>query len=441
MTTDEIEGIDPSDSTGRTVNDLPLPRHHACQLRSLTTVVDAIESEIPGRTVDQIFSILTRRLTQGTPLSFAGVWLSDPDGGTLRRDSWSGRAVLKPVPAEITDLGGSMIGRVMLSCRPLQVEGQRAAAEMLASWGDSPDYIQAFLGFPLVRGANQLGVLGVLSSRWLSEEEVRLLALLARRVAIEVIARGLETNQSLDREPSRPEPAKVTLTSFTTRVTHELRSPLTSLRGNVQLAARAVQKGDRDRAEKRLRAALASADAMARLLENVQDMCLLERGQLSLTPVPADLTEIVSNVVRRVVDEGIARQHILKVVAPERMLGLYDTRRLEQCLFNLIANAVKFSPANRVIRVQVEREGDHARVMVIDEGAGIPEDEQDRIFEPYFRGAVIDTVDARGLGLGLPISLAIAEGHGGQIDVRSEQGRGSTFIVRLPLVPPGEVAQ
>jgi signal transduction histidine kinase len=344
---------------------------------------------------------------------------------------------LKPVPAEVLDLGRSTIGRVMLSCRPLQIEGKRAAAEMLASWGDSPDYIQAFLGFPLVRGANQLGVLGVLSSRWLSEEEVRLLALLARRVAIEVIARGLETNQSLDREPSRPEPAKVTLTSFTTRVTHELRSPLTSLRGNVQLAARAVQKGDRDRAEKRLRAALASADAMARLLENVQDMCLLERGQLSLTPVPADLTEIVSNVVRRVVDEGIARQHILKVVAPERMLGLYDTRRLEQCLFNLIANAIKFSPPNRVIRVQVEREGDHARVMVIDEGAGIPEDEQGRIFEPYFRGAVIDTVDARGLGLGLPISLAIAEGHGGRIDVRSEFGRGSTFTVRLPLVPPG----
>src|SRR5690606_16122814 len=134
-------------------------------------------------------------------------------------------------------------------------------------------------------------------------------------------------------------------------------------------------------------------------------------------------------------------EHVLHVVAPDRLPGMFDVKRLEQCLFNLIANAVKFSPAGRVIRVIVEREGEFARVSISDEGAGIPEDEQDRIFEPYYRGAVIDTVDARGLGLGLPISLAIAEGHGGQIDVRSEQGRGSTFIVRLPLVPPGEVAQ
>lgn len=438
MNTNEIDGIDPSDPTGRTVSGLPLRGQHSCHLRSLVAVVDAIESEIPGHPADEIFSILTRRLTQGTPLSFAGVWLCDPDGGTLRRDCWSGRAILKPVTAEVVDLGRSMIGRVMLSSRPLQIEGKRAAAEMLADWGNSPDCLKAFLGFPLIRGTNQLGVLGVLSSRWLGEEEVTLLSLLARQVAMEVTAIGLKANQLLDNELSRPEPVKDTRTTFTTRVTHELRSPLTSLRGNVQLAARAVQKGDRDRAEKRLRAALASADAMARLLENVQDMCLLERGELAVAPVPADLTEIVSSVVRRVVDEVGDRQHVLKVVAPERLPGRYDTRRLGQCLFNIIGNAVKFSPPNRTIRVQVEREGDHARVIVSDEGAGIPEDEQDRIFEPYFRGAVIDTVDARGLGLGLPISLAIAEGHGGRIDVWSELGRGSTFIVRLPLVPPGE---
>ncbi len=438
MTTDEFEGIDPSDPTGRTVNGLPFPRQHVCQLRSLVTVVDAIESEISGHPVDEMFSILTRRLTQGTPLSFAGVWLIDPDGGTLRRDTWYGRAILKPAPAEVVDLGRSPIGRVMLTCRPLQIEGKQAAAEMLAGWGIPADSVKAFLGFPLVRGANQLGVLGLLSSRWLSQEEVTLLSLLARRVATEIIAKGLEANQPLHGEPRQPALVQESRTTFTTRVTHELRSPLTSLRGNVQLAARAVQKGDRDRAEKRLRAALASADAMAGLLENVQDMCLLERGELSLAPVPGDLTEIVSSVVRRVVDEGNDRQHILKVVAPERVLGFYDARRLGQCLFNLIINAVKFSPPNRVIRVQVERAGDHASVLVIDEGAGIPEDEQSRIFEPYFRGAVIDTVDARGLGLGLPISLAIAEGHGGRIDVRSEVGRGSTFIVRLPLAPPGE---
>ncbi|HEU4793233.1 MAG TPA: GAF domain-containing sensor histidine kinase, partial [Nitrolancea sp.] len=374
---------------------------------------------------------------QGTPLTFAGVWLMDPDGGTLFRESWHGRVVLRPVREGTVDLGRSVIGQVMLGCRPIQVEGERVAPELLMNWGDCPEYMKAFLGIPLIRSETRFGVLCLLSSRWLSEEEVTLLSLLARHVAFEADAMGLELNPSLEDGLSQTEPERGILTTFTTRVTHELRSPLTSLRGNVQLAARAVQKGDPDRAEKRLRAALVSADAMARLLENLQDMCLLERGELTLAPVPADLTEIVSSVVRRVADEVNDRHHVLKFVAPEHLLGIFDTRRVGQCLFNLIANAVKYSPAGRVIRVQVEREADHARVSIIDEGAGISEEEQDRIFEPYYRGAVIDTVDARGLGLGLPISLAIAEGHGGRIDVRSELGRGSTFIVRLPLVPPG----
>lgn len=437
MTTNDFERIDPSDPTGRTIHGLPLERQRSCQLRSLATVVDAIESEIPGRPVDEIYSILTRCLTQGTPLSFAGVWLIDPEGGTLHLDSWSGRAILKPVTEDIVDLSRSIVGRVLLGCRPLQVEGERATADILSDWRASRECSKAFLGLPLMRGVNRIGVLCLLSSRWLSEEEVTLLSLLTRHIAFEATAPVPELESALDDGPNQVEQAKGMPTTLTTRVTHELRSPLTSLRGNVQLAARAVQKGDPDRAEKRLRAALVSADAMASMLENLQDMCLLERGELTLAPVPTDLTEVISCVVRRVADEVNDRHHVLKVVAPERLVGIYDARRLEQCLFNLIANAVKFSPAGRVIRVHVEREGNYAKVAVSDKGAGIPEDEHDRIFEPYFRGAVIDEVDARGLGLGLPISLAIAEGHGGRIDVRSELGRGSTFIVRLPLEPPG----
>lgn len=437
MSSSEIEDIEPNNPTGMTVSGMPGIRQRSCQPPPLVTVVDMIASEISRHPADKIFAVLTERLSQVRSLSFAGVWLIDPDGGTLLRNAWSGRSPLITLKEGDVNLGQSMIGRVLLSDRPLQIEVVRAAPEILVDWGNSPERITAFLGVPLVRGANRLGVLCLLSSRWLNEEEVTLLSLLARQAAIEAIAKGLETSQSPEDGGSQTEPAAGALEGLTARVTHELRSPLTSLRGNVQLAMRAVERGDPHRAGMRLRAALDSADALARLLENVQDMSLLEQRKLMLSPSPADLTAIVSSAVRRVEGEADAEHHVLRVVAPNRLLGVYDISRLEQCLFNLITNAVKYSPAGRVIRVQVDREGDQARVLIIDEGAGIPEEEQERIFEPYYRGAIIDRVDARGLGLGLSISLAIAEGHGGRIDVRSEPGRGSTFIVRLPLAPPG----
>jgi signal transduction histidine kinase len=402
--------------------------------------VDTIGSEISGLPAGDIFPFLTRCLTQETPLSFASVWVMDAQDGTLNRASWSGWASLKPRYRDAIDINGSMLGKIMLGQRPLQIHGQLVAPELLATWGNAPESITAFLGFPLIRGSSRLGILCLLSSRWLSPEEVTLLNLLARQVAIEVIVLSSATQPTPGEGISHARAATGTATTFTRRVTHELRSPLTSLRGNVQLAARAVQRGDPDRAVKRLQAALDSTDSMASMLENLQDMSLLEQGELHLAPTPADLVDILSSVVERVQYEVTARHHVLKVVAPERLPGTYDVRRLEQCLFNLIANAVKYSPADGVIRIQAERDGDHATISIIDDGAGIPEDEQDRIFEPYYRGAIIDSVDARGLGLGLPISLAIVEGHGGRIDVRSEPGRGSTFIVRLPLAPPVEAA-
>jgi signal transduction histidine kinase len=333
-----------------------------------------------------------------------------------------------------------MLGKIMLGQRPLQIHGQLVAPELLATWGNAPESITTFLGFPLIRGSSRLGILCLLSSRWLSPEEVTVLNLLARQVAIEVIVLSSATQRTPGEGISHTRAATGTATTFVKRVTHELSSPLTSLRGNVQLAARAVQRGDPGRAVKRLQAALDSTDSMASMLENLQDMSLLEQGELHLAPNPADLVDILSSVVGRVQYEVTAPHHVLKVVAPERLPGAYDVRRLEQCLFNLITNAVKYSPADGVIRIQAERDGDNARVAIIDDGAGIPEDEQDRIFEPYYRGAIIDSVDARRLGLGLTISLAIVEGHGGRIDVRSEPGWGRTFIVRLPLSPPVEAA-
>jgi hypothetical protein len=116
-----------------------------------------------------------------------------------------------------------------------------------------------------------------------------------------------------------------------------------------------------------------------------------------------------------------------------------DRERLSQLVGNLISNALKFTPAGGRVTVRAFVEGGHAVVEVEDDGIGIPEAEQDRLFQRFFRSSIATEQAIPGTGLGLVISRAIAEAHGGTLDVRSKTGAGACFRLDLPL-DPEEVA-
>jgi PAS domain S-box-containing protein len=226
-------------------------------------------------------------------------------------------------------------------------------------------------------------------------------------------------------------------------VTHDLKNPLTSIKGRAQLLRRRLARNParaRDLAD--LAAIEAQADLMRRLLDQLLDATRLELGQqLPLRRERLDLVPLVKRLVEQYRTLTDRHEIVLLVGDQAVLLGHWDADRLEQVLGNLLSNAIKYSPQGGTIRVTLARTDDegeaHAVLTVQDEGLGIPAGDLARIFEPFQRGAnVADTIE--GTGIGLAGARHIVEQHGGAITAESQQGVGSSFHVQLPLAAPSQ---
>jgi len=217
-------------------------------------------------------------------------------------------------------------------------------------------------------------------------------------------------------------------------VSHDLRTPLTRLRGTAEMAL-ASPPDDNAHEMERYREALAvcveESDRVLVMLNTLMDISEAESGTMLLQREPVTLADVVARAVDLYRDVADAKGVVLTAAAPPEVVVMADRTRLEQVAANLIDNAVKYTPSGGRVDVEVRREVDAALLRVKDTGPGIPADELPRIFDRLFRGDTSRT--ERGLGLGLSLVKAIVEAHGGAVEVVSEMGRGSTFSVSLPL--------
>jgi PAS domain S-box-containing protein len=212
---------------------------------------------------------------------------------------------------------------------------------------------------------------------------------------------------------------------FIAMVTHDLRNPLAALAGYAQLLRR--QEAYDERA---VDAIINQSRRLDRLIGDLLEMSRLETRQLELRRARIDLVALVRAAVEQV--QALGPSHAIRVRAPGGPLeGWWDPDRLEQVLQNLLTNAVKYSPDGGEILVQVFDLGREARVAVGDQGPGIPAEVLPRLFERFYR-AENEAGAQEGLGLGLYITRALVEAHGGSIGVESELGRGSVFTFTLP---------
>jgi signal transduction histidine kinase len=222
---------------------------------------------------------------------------------------------------------------------------------------------------------------------------------------------------------------------FVALVSHELRTPLTSITGYLELV---LEDGDRLKDEHRQFLGVVDRNSR-RLLRLVGDLLFVaqvEAGRLQLEQADVDLGALAADCVEGLrpaaQDKGVDLRLDAKPVG--RMRG--DRARLSQLLDNLVSNAVKFtSQGGRVVVALGSSEG-HAVLAVSDTGMGIPTVEQQRVFERFFRSSTVQEAAISGTGLGLAISKAIVDVHGGTIECVSEEGRGTTFRVRLPFASP-----
>lgn len=210
---------------------------------------------------------------------------------------------------------------------------------------------------------------------------------------------------------------------------HELRSPLTSISGQVQLARRFVAR-DPAREQEALRVALSQVARMERLLDELADFSRAASSDLPLDEVTFDLRDVVSDAVTRHEIGDVPRIACRLPDQPVDVRG--DAERIGRIVDNLLDNAAKYSPAGAPIEVSLLVIGADAEVHVEDCGVGVPDDAQDQLFSPYFRSS--RTRDVPGTGLGLHISRRVAEQHGGRLWLERSTGTGSVFALALPLV-------
>lgn len=226
---------------------------------------------------------------------------------------------------------------------------------------------------------------------------------------------------------------------FLSVASHELNTPLTSLKLQVQSLTRTLSRGGLavltpkkvgdivERTDRQLR-------RLSRLVSDLLDVSRMHARKLTLNLERVELRELVTDVVDRMSGE-FSRAGVRLDIAPgPEVAGVWDRGRLEQVLINLLSNALKYG-AGRPVRVSMAADGGRALLSVRDGGVGLREEDRERIFERFERA--ISASEASGLGLGLYITREIVQAHGGDISVESRLGEGSTFVVTLPLGAEG----
>ena len=329
------------------------------------------------------------------------------------------------VPEPLLLVGGDL--RVRLA--------NAAAREVFAARFDPAGRLLA----EVVRYPEVIGILeGVLATgQGVSDAVVRLTdsgrSFELQVVAVEGDADAPETRTAIAIffEVTRLEALERVRQEFVANVGHELRTPLTAIRAAVETLLEGGMD-DGEHRERFLRIVERQADHMGALIDDLTDLSRIETGAVALERSETDLAEIAREAVAQARERHPAAAVDVAVEIPAGTVAWIDRRRLVQVLVNLVENAVKFNRPGGHVWVRAAVDDAHTRVEVVDDGIGIPSDGLSKIFNRFYRVDAARSKEVPGTGLGLAIVKHLVRLHGGTVEVRSELGRGSTFVINLP---------
>lgn len=215
-------------------------------------------------------------------------------------------------------------------------------------------------------------------------------------------------------------------------VSHELRSPMTVITGAINTALTEAERLSPEETRQLLQDAALEAELLSNLLGNLLELSRVQAARLVLHTEATSVSKIIQDAVDKIKRQSPVHQFIMDT--PRKIPPLYaDPLRLERILYNLLENAVKYSPQGGEIRVSVRPQKEHLVIGVSDQGVGISPADQAKLFGPFQRLEESRPDGVRGVGLGLLVCRRLVEAHGGRIWVESEVGRGSTFYFTMPL--------
>ncbi|MPZ23891.1 MAG: PAS domain S-box protein [Dehalococcoidia bacterium] len=346
----------------------------------------------------------------------------------------SKETLLEELSSHAVDLESE--GRLARVLREGRVDFQpEASAEDIASLTVNPARARlirrlnphSFMILPLTSGGKTLGAMYFARSdsslRYVAAD-LAMAEETARRAAVAI------ENARLFEEAER---ALDLRNQFLSIASHELKTPLTTVKGYTQLLLRRISDTDPALSGEILGLIDREANRMAEMVNDMLDITRIEHGRLELERRSFDLNQAVRESVEQV---SIALDHQFDFSLEEGTPAIEvvgDRMRVQQVVTNLLNNAAKYSGERRKALVRLDRRDGEAIVEVQDLGIGIPGEQQPHVFELFFRGANLLGEHRGGMGLGLYISRSIIEAHGGSIGVASEVGQGSTFHFTLPL--------
>ncbi len=243
-----------------------------------------------------------------------------------------------------------------------------------------------------------------------------------------------EYERELQLARRRAEQALQLRDQFLSLASHELKTPLTTILGNIQLLQRRVIRentlGSRD--QQTIQVIIEQTNRLNKMIGVLLDISRIESGQLEIERQPVDVCALVRRIVDEVQPTLPEREIKAECMIPSAVIQ-GDELRLEQVLQNLLQNALKYSRCGAPIVLEVCQHALQVRVAVHDQGIGIPAEALPQLFERFYRAENVDPRNISGLGIGLYVVKQIVELHGGTVIVESAEGHGSTFTVCLPL--------
>ena len=428
---------------------------HAERLAALRSIDTAITSSLDrGLTLNVVLDqIITHLRVDG-----AAVLLFDPRTQTL--DYAAGRGFRSsPAHPPRLRLGEDLPGRAALERRTLSLPNSDAATNATA-WSTflAGENFTARWCVPLIAKGEVKGVLEIVQRSPLPthQEWIDFLEALAAQTAIALdnaaLVESLQrahadlTQQKQAEVASRQareeaERANRTKSEFLSRMSHELRTPLNAIIGFSDLLLERIGGDLTAKQEEFLRDIRDSGAHLLTLINDVLDISKIEAGRMELTLADTDVAEVVESALTTL-RPLVGQKHldVSTTLDPRGPVVRADKVRLKQILYNLLSNAAKFTPEGGQIRVESHRVNDELELAVVDTGPGIAPADQAKLFQEFTQLQAPQPAGQPGTGLGLALVKRLTELHGGRVWLESEVGKGSRFIVRLPIAAGSEVA-